>query len=246
MNEDVKRILLVEDDKNLGFVVKDFLELSGFLVDLKENGMQGLNSFKQQKYDLCILDILLPLKDGFTLAAEIRQLDSHIPIIFLTSKNLCSDKIKGFRIGGDAYITKPFSTDLLLSRIHEILNPELRQEVFAGGQFEIGGYLFDYENSTLVYQGNSTGLSSREKELLKLLCTRKNQLVDKEAVQAVLCGDNYFFMRGNTEAFITSLRRHLQHDTSVAITSIQGMGFMLETGLCQQPGPPADAGMIPE
>ncbi len=228
-----KKILIVEDDKNLGFVVKDFLELSGYSIELKGNGVEGLRAFKSGIYDLCLLDIMLPLKDGFTLAAEIRELDPHIPIIFFTSKNLTQDKIKGFRIGGDDYITKPFSIEELLARIEAVLRraKTTQPNETTVKKFQLGQYVFNYESSTLMHQDNEIRLSAKENELLRLLCEYKNRVVKREYALNAVWGENNYFMGRSMDVYIAKLRKHLQNDPNVLITNVHGVGFSLQTDL---------------
>lgn len=232
MKEFGKRILLVEDDKNLGFVVKDFLELSGYEVVLKENGLEGLNAFRETAFDLCIFDILLPVKDGFILAAEIRQQDPVVPIMFFTSKSLTEDKIRAFKIGCDDYITKPFSIDEFLKRIQALM-PEVSPKALGSGTecFTIGRYVFHYDNHILRYEDQQIVLSRKECELLRLLCSKQNQLVKRETALIRVWGENTHSNSRSMDVFIAKLRKRFQHDPSVAITNMHGIGFMLETGL---------------
>lgn len=231
MEKPARKILLVEDDKNLGFIVKDFLELSGFRIDLKENGVEGLKAFNSGLYDLCLLDIMLPLKDGFTLAAEIREKDPHIPIIFFTSKNLTQDKIKGFRIGGDDYITKPFSIEELLARIEAVLRRVQIQPTAEGGskKHQLGRFVFDHDNSTICFNGEVTRLSAKENDLLKLLWDNKNRVVKREYALTNVWGENNYFLGRSMDVYIAKLRKHLQADQSIAITNLHGVGFSLQT-----------------
>lgn len=225
------RILLVEDDKNLGFVVQDFLELSGYEVALCDDGALGLKTFEQESFDLCILDIMLPSKDGFSLAKDIRDLNTQVPIIFLTSKHLTADKVKGLSIGGDDYITKPFSFEELLARIESIL----RRVATAAtrepdrAQFDLGRYVFDYENSILLCDGQKIRLSKKENELLNLLCKHKNRLVKRKTALRTIWGDDNYFVGRSMDVYITKLRKHLNRDEKISIKNLHGIGFKLET-----------------
>lgn len=232
MKENGKRILLVEDDKNLGFVVKDFLELSGYEVVLKENGLEGLNAFGETEFDLCIFDILLPIKDGFVLAAEIRAQDPVVPIMFFTSKSLTQDKIRAFKIGCDDYITKPFSIEEFLKRIQTLMPQEPGESLGPKPeQYAIGRYVFHYDNHILMFENQQMILSKKECELLRLLSSRQNQLVKREEALTRVWGESTYANGRSMDVFITKLRKRLQDDPTVGIINMHGVGFMLETGL---------------
>ena len=227
MKQDIS-ILLVEDDKNLGIVIRDFLEISGFQVVLKEDGKLGLNEFRNGSYDLILLDIMLPLLDGFSVAEEIRKSDCETPIIFLTAKNLKEDKLRGFRIGGDDYITKPFSTEELKLRIDAILrrarrNPEHKSAVYA-----IGQYTFDYSNHLLSLAKEERQLTKREAELLRLLCLNMNNVLRRDQALKTIWGEDDYFMGRSMDVYITKLRKMLGGDPSVSIVNIHNTGFRLE------------------
>ncbi len=225
-----RNILLVEDDKNLGYVVKDFLELSGYEVQLEENGEKGWEAFAAGNFHMCILDIMLPLKDGFTLAEDIRRTDPHVPIIFFTSKNLTEDKIKGLRLGGDDYITKPFSIDELLARIEALFR---RVDGWSSRpqqtQFQIGRYTFDFTNSSLVLDGVETSLSRKENELLRMLCEHKDQVLKREKALKQIWGENDYFLGRSMDVYIAKLRKKLKKDPSISITNLHGIGFKLKS-----------------
>lgn len=229
MAEIKARILLVEDDMNLGFVVQDNLKMSGYKVVLATDGKQGLQQFSEGEYDLCILDVMLPQKDGFTLAEDIRKINTDIPIIFLTAKNMTEDRIKGFKSGADDYITKPFSTEELMLRIDAILkriNPLKQRE--QKDFFTIGKFTFNYPNYTLVFDNKQEQkLTKKEAEVLKLLCVHKGQVLPRELVLNMIWGDDSYFNGRSLDVFITRLRKYLKADEKVSITNIHGVGFKL-------------------
>ena len=221
-------ILLVEDDKNLGIVIRDFLEISGYQVVLKENGKLGLTEFRNGSYDLLLLDIMLPLLDGFSVAEEIRKSDCETPIIFLTAKNLKEDKLKGFRIGGDDYITKPFSTEELKLRIDAVLRRVRRNPEHKPSIYNIGGYTFDYSNHILSFAKDERQLTKREAELLRLLCLNMNNVLRRDLALKSIWGEDDYFMGRSMDVYITKLRKMLGSDPSVSIVNIHNTGFRLE------------------
>jgi DNA-binding response OmpR family regulator len=226
------RILLVEDDPNLSMVIKDYLEMLDYDTTLCHDGEEGLNEFSRRKYNLVILDVMMPKKDGFTVAEDIRKVDDLTPIIFLTAKTLKDDRLKGFQSGCDDYITKPFSTEELSLRIKVIMK---RCMIAQNGiiehpqkTFEIGTYTFDFENLTLKCKRLEQSLTRKEGALLKLLCLYKNKLLPREiALKTVWGGDDYFFGR-SMDVFIAKLRKYLKHDQNIFITNVHGSGFKLE------------------
>jgi DNA-binding response OmpR family regulator len=204
--------------------------MSGYQVEHAENGVTGLEAFRNGKFDLCILDIMMPLKDGFTLAREIRELDEHIPIIFLTAKTLKEDKIFGFKIGADDYITKPFSTEELNLRIEAILR-RTRMALLSNDQpvvFRIGTYNFDYSNQLLTGPDTERRLTKKEAEVLRLLCINKNRILRREIALRMIWGEDDYFMGRSMDVYITKLRKFLSLDPNVNITNIHRTGFMLE------------------
>ncbi len=230
MTKEKTKILLVEDDKNLGFIIKKFLSAKGYSIDLQTNGNDGLKIFLTNSYDLLILDIMLPLKDGFSLAADIRKKDKLIPIIFLTAKGLQKDRIKGFKIGADDYITKPFNTEELYLRIEAIL----RRSIFSNSQdeykylFQIGNYNFNYYNRTLNFNGTEKKLTKREADLFRLLCIYKNETLRRDIALKNIWGDDDYFMGRSMDVYITKLRKYLNKDSKISIKNIHGTGFKLE------------------
>ena len=227
------RILFVEDDPNLSMILKDYLEMIDYAVDHAKDGELGLQLFSKEtnSYDLAILDVMMPKKDGFTLAKEMRQKREDIPIIFLTAKNLKEDRIQGFQYGCDDYITKPFSTEELSLRIKAILrrcsatkslNPNV-EEVFKIGKFE-----FDSNNLILKSDEGERKLTRKESGLLKLLCINKNTLLPREEALEKIWGENDYFIGRSMDVFITKLRKYLSSDPKIKITNVHGIGFKLE------------------
>lgn len=221
-------ILLVEDDKNLGIVIRDFLEMSDYQVILKENGKEGFEAFNLGYYDLVLLDIMLPVMDGFTLAEEIRKADHEIPIIFMTARAMKEDKLKGFRIGADDYITKPFSTEELKLRINAILRRVKRNQDTRASAYSIGHYTFDYTNHLLFSGKDERQLTRREAELLHLLCINMNSLLRRDVALKSIWGEDDYFMGRSMDVYITKLRKLLSGDPAVSIVNIHNTGFRLE------------------
>lgn len=227
MNENVK-ILLVEDDPNLGGLLKEFLFVKNYDVSLAKDGDEGLKYYTSQDFDLCILDIMLPKVDGFTLAREIRLVDEKIPIIFLTAKSQQKDKIEGFKIGGDDYLTKPFSMEELLYRVSALLKrSNLNKVEVNNDNFVIGKFKYNFQNRSLNIENKSIKLTSKENQLLNLLVLKRGGLVSRtEALVKIWKSDNYFNSR-SMDVYIAKLRNHLKHDESIEIINIHGEGFKL-------------------
>lgn len=227
-------ILLVEDDPNLSMVLQDYLEMLNYSVILAKNGEEGLSVYHSQPFDLCILDVMMPKKDGFTLAEDIRRMNNNIPIIFLTAKSLKDDRIKGFQVGCDDYITKPFSTEELSLRIQAILRRSTGLEESKSATLEktysIGTYQFEPSNMILVHSQEKRSLTRKETALLKILCENENKLVAREYILKEIWGDDDYFLGRSMDVFIAKLRKYLKEDESLAITNIHGAGFKLETG----------------
>lgn len=226
--ESIAQILLVEDDPNFGAVLRDYLELNDFEVVLAKDGQQGLQAFKGIEPDLCILDVMMPHKDGFTLAGEIKQIEPEMPIIFLTAKSMKEDMLKGYQVGADDYIVKPFDSELLLYKIKAVLNRRNQgKEEEEQTTFDIGNYQFDSETRILKNANAEYKLSPKEGALLKLLASNKNHLVSRsEALRKIWKDENYFTGR-SMDVYVAKLRKHLKHDTSVAIINIHSEGFRL-------------------
>ena len=227
-------ILLVEDDPNLSMVLQDYLEMLNYSVILARNGEEGLMAYMENNFDLCILDVMMPKKDGFTLAGDIRRMNEGIPIIFLTAKSLKEDRIKGFQTGCDDYITKPFSTEELSLRIQAILrragNAKARISAEESKIFQLGSYCFEPSNMNLKREDDKRSLTRKETALLKILCENENQLVAREFILKEIWGDDDYFLGRSMDVFIAKLRKYLSDDTSLSITNVHGAGFKLETG----------------
>jgi len=228
--EDKTRILLVEDDANLSMVLKDYLEMLGYETVLRNDGEEGLEAFKDNEFSLCILDVMMPKKDGFRLAKDIRAINADIPLIFLTAKTLKEDRIAGFKAGCDDYITKPFSTEELSLRISAILKRseiQYRQKKIPD-IFDLGTIQFDHKNMLLMHNGKDYSLTRKESALLKLLAENKNQLVEREYALEKIWGSSDYFIGRSMDVFIAKLRKMLKIDPSIAITNVHGTGFKLE------------------
>lgn len=226
------KVLLVEDDPNLGSLLKEYLEAKGFATTLATNGKQGYDVFSKDKFGICILDVMMPIKDGITLAKEIRAIDTNIPIVFLTAKSMKEDAIEGFSVGADDYITKPFSMEELLLRIKAILRRTDNKTIKNSDQeeFKIGKYKFDYKHQILDLKGAQHKLTTKEAELLKLLCLHANDVLDRNfALKSIWNDDNYFNGR-SMDVYIAKLRKYLKEDTSVELINVHGKGFKLLTG----------------
>ncbi len=226
------KVLLVEDDPNLGSLLKEYLEAKGYSTVLATNGKQGYDVFSKDKFGICILDVMMPIKDGFTLAKEIRAIDANIPIMFLTAKSMKEDAIEGFTVGADDYMTKPFSMEELLLRIKAILRRTENKTVKNSDQeeFKIGKYKFDYKHQVLDLKGVQHKLTTKEAELLKLLCLHANDVLDRNfALKSIWNDDNYFNGR-SMDVYIAKLRKYLKEDTSVELINVHGKGFKLLTG----------------
>lgn len=226
------KILLVEDDPNLSLVLKDYLEMLDYEIILCKDGQQGLEVFQENYIDLCILDIMLPIKDGYTLAKEIRDANEEVPIVFLTAKSMKEDRLKGFRAGCDDYITKPFSTEELNLRIQAILKRCMAREAARPAEekqpFQLGKYVFDHKNMILKSGDEEKNLTRKENALLKLLCENKNQLLTREHALKSVWGDDDYFIGRSMDVFIAKLRKYLKDDPSISITNVHGTGFRLE------------------
>lgn len=222
------RILLAEDDENLGSLLKEYLVAKDFEADWFLNGDKAYKSFMQNHYDICILDIMMPVKDGFTLAKEIRISNSDVPIIFLTAKSLKEDVLEGFKIGADDYITKPFSMEELLSRIEAVLRRTTKNRGEEQNQvYQIGAYTFDSHKQILSFESKEQKLTTKESELLRLLCTYKNEVLERNfALKSIWMDDNYFNAR-SMDVYIAKLRKYMKDDPTIQILNIHGKGFKL-------------------
>lgn len=224
------KILLVEDDKNLGFVTKTFLEMEGFLVSLQSDGDKGLKAFTNSEFDICLLDVMMPKKDGFTLATQIRATNPSIPILFITAKSLKEDKLKGFDIGADDYITKPFDEEELVARIKAVINRSTAySNKISPEKYQLGTYLFEPEKQLLSFNNDEKRLTEKESALLQFLCNNANLIVKRENVLEAVWGKNDYFLGRSLDVFITKLRKYLKLEPNISIENIHGVGFMLLT-----------------
>lgn len=222
------KILLVEDDTNLGFLLLEFLETNGFDVKLYRDGLSGLKGFNSSSFDFCILDVMMPIMDGFTLAEKIREQDQKIPIIFLTARSMKEDKLKGFRIGIDDYITKPFDEEELLFRIQSILkrvNPE--QEESNKLIYQLGKVEFDVNNQIIKIENESKRLTSKESKILAILAKSKNNIVKRDDLMKEVWGETDYFIGRSLDVFISKLRKHLQAEPNIKIETIPTVGITL-------------------
>jgi len=226
------KILLVEDDLNLGFVIQDTLKMEGFKVHLCKDGKEGLLQFNKEEYDLCLLDVMMPKKDGFSLAEDIRKVNAEVPIVFLTARGMAEDKIKGLKLGADDYITKPFSSEELALRLKAILkrNPKFKTESQEKKRIQIGRYSFDHANYELTIDQNRRKLTKKESELLKLLAEHQGQVIEREILANMVWGDDSYFVGRSMDVFITKLRKYLSDDPTISINNVHGVGFRLEAG----------------
>jgi DNA-binding response OmpR family regulator len=229
MASDKKRILLVEDDPSLGFVTKDVLALKGYDVTLCKDGAEAEQTFFAGDYHLCILDIMLPKMDGFSLAKSIRTKNSSVPIIFLSAKAMEEDKLQGFATGGDDYITKPFSLDELLCRIEVFLRRSYSNHQSQETIVFLGKYTFDFSNLTLKNNATEKTLTQKEAEVLKLLYHNRERVLKREEILKHVWGDDDYFMGRSMDVFISKLRKYLKEDPSVQIVNYHGVGFKLES-----------------
>ncbi|MEM1408868.1 MAG: response regulator transcription factor [Bacteroidota bacterium] len=220
-----RSILLVEDDQNLGFVVKDNLELRGFQVDWARNGEEGLSAYKNKSYNICLFDVMLPQKDGFSLAAEIRGLDRQTPILFVTAKGMQADRLEGFKVGGDDYITKPFSMEELVYRIEVFLKRTSQEPSL--NSYQLGNFAFDYQNLLLVKDGFEQNLTQKEADVLKYFADHIGQVVKRESILKAIWGEDDYFMGRSLDVFISKLRSYLKSDPAIEIANLHGVGFKL-------------------
>jgi len=221
-------IFLVEDDLSFGAVLKSYLEINDFEVDWVDDGQHALPRFHKASFDICILDVMLPNVDGFTIGAEIRKINSAVPILFLTAKNLRDDVLKGYRIGADDYITKPFDTEVLIFKLKAILKRQSGGVVKEPDFYQIGSYLFDFKLRTIEHERIKQKLSPKEAELLKMLCDNQNELLPRETALRQIWGDDGYFTARSMDVYLTKLRKLFAEDSSVEIRNIHGSGFMLE------------------
>lgn len=225
-------VLLCEDDPNLGLLLKDYLNAKGFETELATDGQEGSKAYKRGSFDFIILDVMMPVKDGFTLAEEIRQEDKHVPIIFLTAKSMKEDTLQGFKSGADDYMTKPFSMEELLVRMNAILRrtsalPDDDEKTVIQS---VGEYQFDYNKQRLTRNDAEIKLTTKENELLYLLCKNKNGIMERTYALKAIWGDDNYFNGRSMDVYVAKLRKHLKDDPTVEIINVHGRGFKLLAG----------------
>ncbi|MBR6494458.1 MAG: response regulator transcription factor [Prevotella sp.] len=225
--EEKLRILLCEDDENLGMLLREYLQAKGYMTELCPDGEAGFKAFMKSKFDICVLDVMMPKKDGFTLAQEIRQTSADMPIIFLTAKTQKEDIVEGFKIGADDYITKPFSMEELVFRIEAILRRVRGKKSKESSLYKIGKFTFDTQKQLLSIGDDHRKLTTKENELLSLLCSHTNEILQRDfALKTIWIDDNYFNAR-SMDVYITKLRKHLKDDPQIEIINIHGKGYKL-------------------
>lgn len=223
------KVLLCEDDENLGMLLREYLQAKGYDTELYGDGEAGYKAFMKEKFDICVFDVMMPRKDGFTLAKEIRQTNQDVPIIFLTAKTLKEDILEGFKIGADDYLTKPFSMEELTFRMEAILRRVKGKKTRDRTLYRIGSFTFDTQKQILSREGVSVKLTTKESELLGLLCAHANEILQRDyALKTIWIDDNYFNAR-SMDVYITKLRKHLKDDENVEIINIHGKGYKLIT-----------------
>ena len=225
--EETIKILLCEDDENLGMLLREYLQAKGYSTVLCPDGEQVFKEFTKNKYDIAVLDVMMPKKDGFTLAQDIRQANADLPIIFLTAKTLKEDILEGFKIGADDYITKPFSMEELVFRVEAILRRVRGKKTKESTLYHIGKFVFDTQKQLLTIGDQQTKLTTKENELLALLCSHANEILQRDfALKTIWIDDNYFNAR-SMDVYITKLRKHLKDDDQIEIINIHGKGYKL-------------------
>jgi DNA-binding response OmpR family regulator len=233
MNYQGEKILLVEDDKTLNFIVRDNLEQAGYVVTSVEDGEAGLKIFEPGKFSLCLLDVMLPKKDGFTLAKEIREMDDHVPIIFLTARSMTEDRIAGLTIGGDDYITKPFSMEELLLKIRIFLKRTLPANEPASDQnyYKLGHFNFYFDSLILDANGERKTLTYKEAELLRYFCDNPNKVLSRSDILKKVWGSDDYYLGRSLDVFISRLRKYLGSDESIKILNLHGIGFRFNAAI---------------
>ncbi|NNC83978.1 MAG: response regulator transcription factor [Flavobacteriales bacterium] len=223
-----RHILLVEDDPNLGTLLHEYLQVKGYRVDHATDGQQGFDHFRKKDYDFIILDVMMPKKDGFTLAKDIRSIDQEVPILFLTAKTMKEDTLHGFKVGADDYMTKPFSMEELLLRMQAILKRTNNgEEEKDEGPIQIGLFTFDPQRQMLLLDGEEDKLTTKESQLLHLLCKKKNDILDRSTALNMVWGDDTYHNGRSMDVYITKLRKHLRPDPAIEIVNVHGQGFKL-------------------
>ena len=224
---DKLKLLLAEDDDNLGLLLNNFLKAKNFDVKLARNGRIALDTFNEGSFDFVILDVMMPELDGFSVAKEIRTVDKDVPILFLTAKAMKEDKLEGFSIGADDYLTKPFSMEELLARVNAILKRTKSDEGNEAAHFKIGRFEFDADKRILSYEDEETKLTTKENHLLKLLAKNQNTVLDRQAALRAIWGDDNYFNGRSMDVYIAKLRKMLKKDESIEIMNVHGKGFKL-------------------
>lgn len=229
METDQFKVLLAEDDKNLGTILSSYLNAKGFHTTLCVNGQEAFDHFKKDRYDFCVVDVMMPVKDGFTLAKEIRMMDKKVPILFLTAKAMQEDKIRGFELGADDYITKPFSMEELLLRMRAIIRRSTESKTSDPNRnfYEIGKLRFDYNRQILKTPEEEFKLTSKETELLKMLCDNVNEVLDRSIALKKIWQDDSYFNARSMDVYVTKLRKYLKADPNLELINVHGIGFKL-------------------
>jgi len=229
MFKEKTNILLAEDDLNLGVLLVDFLETEGYVVKLCKDGELALKAFQNQSFDICLLDVMMPNMDGFTLAKEIKLIDKNIPIIFITAKSLKEDKLIGYNLGADDYITKPFDEEELLWKIKAVVRrvPENKNDI-KHEVISIGKYEFDFNNQSLSINGKTQRITEKESDILNYLSQHRNHIIKREAMLKELWGENDYFLGRSLDVFISKMRRYLKEDSTITIENVFGVGFIFD------------------
>jgi len=232
MHKERLKILLAEDDLNLGFLLVEYLETEGFEVKLCKDGELALKAFQNNSFDLCLLDVMMPKLDGFSLAKEIRSKDKMIPVIFITARSLKEDKLKGYDLDADDYITKPFDEEELLWKIKAVIRrvPENKVETKIE-LINIGGFVFDFNNQSLMIGGKTKRITEKESDILRYLCLHKNNVIKREDMLKDLWGENDYFFGRSLDVFITKMRKYLKEDPNLSIENVFGVGFIFNVPL---------------
>jgi len=232
MPEEKLKILLAEDDLNLGVLLVDYLEAEGFDVKLCKDGELALKAFGNNSFDLCLLDVMMPKLDGFSLAKEIRSKDEKIPVIFITAKSLREDKLKGYDLGADDYITKPFDEEELLWKIKAVIRRVPRNKSESHAEIiSIGKYIFDFNNQSLSIGGKTKRITERESDILRYLSIHRNHIIKREELLKELWGENDYFLGRSLDVFITKMRKYLKEDPDLGIENVFGVGFIFNVPL---------------
>ena len=225
--ENKLHILLCEDEESLGMLVREYLQAKGYDAELYLDGEAGYKAFVKGEYDMCLLDVMMPKMDGFTLARELRMINAEVPIMFLTAKNLKDDILEGFKLGAEDYLTKPFSMDELVYRMEAILRRVKARNKQMAVRYQLGRFVFDTQRQLLTIGEKSTKLTTKESELLTMLCTHMNDVLERDlALKTIWIDDNYFNAR-SMDVYITKLRKHLKDDPNVEINNVHGKGYRL-------------------